>query len=444
MATNAVYKIYNGTSWVEYHFKTNAAQVDQTTGTGWRKFMSASVTVNGQAFGENGSGAAVTINASHINWYGGTKPTTNYLTDAANIQAALVALDTAAKNAFDNIPSGILTTSNYASTLDSVYQAKGSYQAADADLTAIAGLTGTSGFLKKTAANTWSLDTTSYVPTSRTINGLDLSANRVLDGSNIYVSGSSGSTIAGTLSTLTSKVNAMSRAIAIPVDYTQSGYLNTSFSGGSNDATTFTLENVTANSLVHCADGTDTSLFSLDIGDTVFITNVGNPDWWLVSKTESPAGSGKYKLVFQVLESGRSAWVSISGKPTTIAGYGITDAYLDGNTVHLGSNSKTFLTTHQDISGKAPNNHAVNASTYGLGTASVYGHVKLVSGDLNGKTAADGMAASQAHTHSQYLTSHQSLAAYATQTWVDTNFIRLTVGTSAPSNPSTGDVWINI
>lgn len=39
-------------------------------------------------------------------------------------------------------------------------------QPADADLTAIAGLTGTSGFLKKTAANTWSLDTNTYLTTS--------------------------------------------------------------------------------------------------------------------------------------------------------------------------------------------------------------------------------------------------------------------------------------
>lgn len=59
-------------------------------------------------------------------------------------------------------------------------------QPLDADLTAIAGLSGTSGFLKKTAANTWTLDTNTYalassldnyVPTSRTVNGKALSAN---------------------------------------------------------------------------------------------------------------------------------------------------------------------------------------------------------------------------------------------------------------------------
>lgn len=44
------------------------------------------------------------------------------------------------------------------------YQAAGNYQAADADLTAIAALAGTSGLLRKTAANTWSLDTASYQP----------------------------------------------------------------------------------------------------------------------------------------------------------------------------------------------------------------------------------------------------------------------------------------
>lgn len=39
-------------------------------------------------------------------------------------------------------------------------------QPIDADLTAIAALTGTTGLLKKTAANTWALDTTSYLTSS--------------------------------------------------------------------------------------------------------------------------------------------------------------------------------------------------------------------------------------------------------------------------------------
>ena len=49
--------------------------------------------------------------------------------------------------------AGYLTISVAAST----------YQPLDADLTSIAGLAGTSGFLKKTAANTWSLDTNTYL-----------------------------------------------------------------------------------------------------------------------------------------------------------------------------------------------------------------------------------------------------------------------------------------
>lgn len=44
-----------------------------------------------------------------------------------------------------------------------------SYQPLDADLTAIAGLAGTSGLLKKTATDTWTLDTSTYLTSNQTI-----------------------------------------------------------------------------------------------------------------------------------------------------------------------------------------------------------------------------------------------------------------------------------
>lgn len=52
---------------------------------------------------------------------------------------------------------------NFATTITNLIADK---QPKDADLTAIAGLTGTSGLLKKTAANTWALDTNTYATQS--------------------------------------------------------------------------------------------------------------------------------------------------------------------------------------------------------------------------------------------------------------------------------------
>ena len=52
----------------------------------------------------------------------------------------------------------------------------------------------------------------------------------------------------------------------------------------------------------------------------------------------------------------------------------------------------------------APINHANSATTYGVGTSANYGHVKLVTGDMNGKANADGQVPSLNHTHGQYAT----------------------------------------
>jgi hypothetical protein len=86
------------------------------------------------------------------------------------------AASTAAANLIDSAPSTLDTLNELASALGddpnfatTVSTALGNKQPLDADLTSIAGLSGTSGLLKKTAANTWSLDTSSYLTGNQTI-----------------------------------------------------------------------------------------------------------------------------------------------------------------------------------------------------------------------------------------------------------------------------------
>ena len=85
--------------------------------------------------------------------------------------------------------SGVVTLPDYP-TLSSL-----GGQPLDADLTAIAGLTGTSGFLKKTAADTWTLDTNSYLTTSATLDNVADGSTRKLSD---YVK-KAGDTMSGSL-----------------------------------------------------------------------------------------------------------------------------------------------------------------------------------------------------------------------------------------------------
>jgi hypothetical protein len=61
------------------------------------------------------------------------------------------------------IPDNYLQITNAAST----------YQPLDGDLTAIAGLSGSTGLLRKTGTNTWSIDTASYLTSNASINALN-------------------------------------------------------------------------------------------------------------------------------------------------------------------------------------------------------------------------------------------------------------------------------
>ena len=81
------------------------------------------------------------------------------------------------------------------------------------------------------------------------------------------------------------------------------------------------------------------------------------------------------------------------------------------------------------LDGKAPTSHASSSATYGIGTGSNYGHVKLSDSTSSTSAASAGIAASPAAVKAAYDLANSKLSSvfYA--------------GTSAPSNTSL--LWID-
>lgn len=110
-------------------------------------------------------------------------------------------------------------------------------------------------------------------------------------------------------------------------------------------------------------------------------------------------------------------------------GNGETSAY-DGSTAR---------TISYNSIGAASASHADSNGDNGKGTGTNYGHVKLGLIDQNGVIAADGIAAPNGHTHSQYLTGNQTITFTGDVTGSGETDIELTLKASGAAAGSYGD-----
>ena len=378
-------------NFVVYHFETDVSQVKNETTTKMF-FDSTTMKVNGESFYGTAK-QGITLTGGNINFTG--TGTYNYITKDSNINTALAALDSAAKAAAAAVPSGVLTTSNYTTTLNSVYQAK------DANLTAIAGLTGTSGLLKKTAANTWTLDTTTYATPSdistaignldvtnitgfgagktlsalsetdgkisATFQNISITKSQVSDfpaslknpnsltfGSKTY-DGSEAKTIYATdVKMSSSDTSSISDAIQTTIEIAEgktkayvintnsdnptiSGSVNSSFNV-EKSSTSINVVNFEDNGKLIDIHRNEISLSDLKVGDIIFTTQSTAKDWWYAGYI---AGLG---YTFRQLDSDNPDLSGYASKSTTLSGYGITDAYTKNEI-----DNKGYLTSHQSL-----------------------------------------------------------------------------------------------
>jgi hypothetical protein len=150
--------------------------------------------------------------------------TTAFVSTAVSnlVASAPTALDT-----LNELATALGNDPNFATTVTNSLAGK---QPLDADLTAIAALSGTSGFLKKTAADTWSLDTTSYTPKMTLVGYGSGTSITISDSSSSYVDNMVN--ITSTSGAITITVNDSTFAVGTQITFLRNTTQTVTFASG--------------------------------------------------------------------------------------------------------------------------------------------------------------------------------------------------------------------
>lgn len=505
--TNAVYKIYDNDlqDWVIYHLRTNAGQVtttyDSTTGKG-RKFVTPSITINGNTAGTTGAkvtvgsddAANIEVDGAHIT--GQATPVSGKQLqniDASDtVAVALGRLDNAIETV---VPDGVLTTSNFGD--NDKYPHLNAIESVSANLSTL-------GFLKRTADNTWTFDNTTYVPNTTTVNGNALSGNITINGTQVpYGSGShtvaSGTSVTSVIDSVWDIAEGKNRGYSIncTTESIWPNHCQNRFFNSSDDYIDILVD-------VDYDSSTDTystdafilppngnlstdKVYLTDINkfDNIYIIEEDIPDRWLASvdylvpvgQTHGGALFRFYKLETTKVNLGWSNIGTASDpKPTTLSGYGVTDADTSINTTTGAITIKgVSVTPIYDISGKYDKTGGTITGDVTVSNSSIF----VDTNDATDKiqiSGPNGVGFTVIQVGSGVLPAIENIATYkdagitltgiattgalqntytlsfplltanatiATQSWSYDNFSKITASSTAPSNPRTGDCWID-